>query len=144
MFYPLLGINLAMTQNSNLEVFGQYNIVSKPFFIGHLLWKNVPKDRKTSSEFNEFKCNAKIQITENCSCKACKKFCFCYQSLILMFHFISKVDISQPPIVYGYFIYLYSWLTLHTVLPLTSAKPQINAALLDTYIEISAVFSMRR
>lgn len=46
MFYPLLGIDLAMIQNSNLEVFGQYNIVSKPFFIGPLLSKNVPKDLK--------------------------------------------------------------------------------------------------
>ena len=72
MFYPLLGIDLAMIQNSNLEVFEQYNIVSKPFFIGPLLSKNVPKDRKTSREFNELKCNAKIQITENCSCKIFK------------------------------------------------------------------------
>ena len=76
MFSPLLRTNFAMMQNSNLEIFEQYSIDGKPFFIGVLHWRNVPKDCKISSEFkqDEFKCNVKTQIAENCSYKIGKLF----------------------------------------------------------------------
>ena len=35
-------------------------------------FEKCAKRSKTSREFNELKCNAKIQITENCSCKIFK------------------------------------------------------------------------